>query len=243
MARPKAAPARKEAPVRLVSVRVGLVARYPRPRWDKARGTTWSSAYVKSPVSGQVAVGPMGLAGDQQYDRRAHGGIEMAVLAYAESHYEVWRDELDIQEMGPGGFGENLTIEGVDEETVCIGDVWAAGDARLQVSQPRGPCLNISRRWDMPELLEKVIARGWGGWYLRVLTPGTLAVRQPVKRIERPNPDFTVLRVFRMRYRQETNAALLKRLIACKELSPGWREKLAAPEAPAEPPATEPPPL
>lgn len=240
MAKPKAAAARPDPPARVVSVRVGLVNRYPRPKWDKARGTTWSSAYMKNPVSGSVAVGPDGLAGDQQYDRRVHGGVEMAVLAYADAHYEVWRDELDLQEMGPGGFGENLTIEGMDEENVCIGDVWAAGEVRLQVSQPRGPCLNIARRWDMPDLLQKVIDKGWGGWYLRVLTPGTIAVRQPVKRIERMNPDFTVLRVFRLRYKQEIDAAAVKTLTTMKELSPEWRLKFATPdatpdEAPAEP--------
>jgi MOSC domain-containing protein YiiM len=235
MARPKAAAPRKELPARLVSVRVGLVARHPRPKWDKARGTTWSSAFVKSPVSGPVAVGPEGLAGDQQYDRRGHGGVEMAVLAYSDNHYEKWRDELDLQEMGPGGFGENLTVENLDEESVCIGDVWAVGDARLQVSSPRGPCANISRRWDLPDLMEMVVRNGRSGWYLRVLTPGTLAVRQPVKRIERPNPDFPVARVFRLRYRQETDAAAVKKLIACKELSPEWRERFAAPPPPPPP--------
>jgi MOSC domain-containing protein YiiM len=215
----------KEDPVRIVSVRVGLATRYPRPKWDKTSGATWTSAYVKSPVNGPVRVGNEGLEGDQQYDRRVHGGVEMALLAYADSHYEWWRDELSIAEMGPGGFGENLTVEGVDESTVCIGDVWAAGEPRLQVSQPRGPCLNIARRWDRQDLTERVVKNGWGGWYLRVLKTGTLAVRQPVKRIERPHPDLTVERVVRLAHGQEQDAALAKKLAKCKELSPRWREK------------------
>lgn len=215
----------KEAPVRIVSVRVGLAARYPRPKWDKASGTTWTSAYVKSPVNGPVRVGSEGLEGDQQYDRRVHGGPNMALLAYADSHYEWWRDELSLAEIGPGGFGENLTVEGVDESSVCIGDVWAAGEPRLQVSQPRGPCLNIARRWDRQDLMERVLKTGWGGWYLRVLQPGTLAVRQPVKRIERPNPEFTVERVTRLAHGQDQDSAFAKKLARCKELSPAWREK------------------
>src|SRR6185503_8008997 len=112
----------KDGVGRIVSVRVGLVVRHPRPKWDKASGAMWSSAYVKGPVNGAVKVGPLGLEGDQQHDRRGHGGPDQAVLAYADSHYEAWRDQLDIVEMGPGAFAENLTVEGFDEQTVCIGD-------------------------------------------------------------------------------------------------------------------------
>jgi len=215
----------KEDSGRIVSVRVGLAARYPRPKWDKTSGTTWTSAYVKSPVNGPVRVGPEGLEGDQQYDRRVHGGPEMALLAYADEHYEFWRDDLSIAEMGPGGFGENLTVEGMNESNVCVGDVWAAGEPRLQVSQPRGPCLNIARRWDRQDLMDRVMKTGWGGWYLRVLKGGMIAVRQPIKRIQRPNPDFTIEVVFQLAYGQRKDPAMVKKLAKCKELSRPWREK------------------
>ena len=217
----------KDGVGRIVSVRVGLVVRAPRPKWDKASGTTYSSAYVKPPVNGAVKVGPLGLEGDQQHDRRGHGGVEMAVLAYADGHYENWRDELDLVEMGPGAFGENLTVEGFDERTVCIGDVWAAGETRLQVASPRGPCLNISRRWDRQDLMEKVLKSARGGWYLRVLQPGTLAVRQPVRRIERKQPDWTVDRVFRLRYDETRDMKAVAKLAKVRELAPYWREKFA----------------
>jgi len=225
----------KDGVGRIVSVRVGLVVRHPRPKWDKASGTTWASAYVKSPVNGAVKVGPEGIEGDQQHDRRHHGGVDMAVLAYADSHYDVWRDELDIVEMGPGAFGENLTVEGFDESTVCIGDVWAAGEVRLQVASPRGPCLNISRRWERQDLLEKVMVKGWGGWYLRVLQPGSLAARQPVRRIEQPNPDWSIEKVFRLRYAPERDTKAIAKIAKVKELSAKWRERLTKapePEAP-----------
>lgn len=227
----------KDGVGRIVSVRVGLVVRTPRPKWDKASGTTWASAYVKSPVSGAVKVGPEGLEGDQQYDRRHHGGLDMAVLAYADSHYDDWRDELDIAEMGPGAFGENLTVEGFDESSVCIGDVWAAGEVRLQVASPRGPCLNISRRWERQDLMGKVMEKGWGGWYLRVLQAGSLAARQPVRRIERTQPDWTIEKVFRLRYDKERDTKAIAKVVKVKELAAAWREKLAKepePEAPAE---------
>jgi len=228
----------KDGVGRIVSVRVGLVVRHPRPKWDKGSGTTWASAYVKSPVNGAVKVGTEGLEGDQQYERRVHGGPDMAVLAYADSHYDDWRDELDIAEMGPGAFGENLTVEGFDESTVCIGDVWAAGEVRLQVASPRGPCMNISRRWERQDLMAKVLEKGWGGWYLRVLQTGSLAARQPVRRIERLHPDWTVEKVFRLRYAAERDTKAIAKLVKVKELAGKWRERLtekpAEPEAPAE---------
>lgn len=225
----------KDGVGRIVSVRVGLVVRHPRPKWDKGSGATWASAFVKSPVNGAVHVGPDGIDGDQQHDRRHHGGPDMAVLAYADAHYEHWRDELDIAEMGPGAFGENLTVEGFDESTVCIGDVWAAGEARFQVASPRGPCMNISRRWERQDLMERVIQHGWGGWYMRVLQPGQLSARQPVRRIERPNPDWTIERVFRLRHDAERDPRAVAKLVAVKELAEKWREKFTKPpDPPAE---------
>ena len=77
----------------------------------------------------------------------------MAVLCYSADHYPLWREELGIAEMGPGGFAENFTISGQDELTVCIGDVYRVGEATVQVSQPRGPCYKISYRWKRPDLL------------------------------------------------------------------------------------------
>ncbi len=219
----------KDGVGRIVSVRVGLVVRHPRPRWDKASGAMWTSAYVKSPVDGAVHVGPEGIEGDQQHERRVHGGPERALLAYADSQYDEWSDELDLAEIGPGGFGENLTVEGFDETNVCIGDVWAVGDVRLQVASPRGPCLNISRRWDRPDLMQRVIETARGGWYLRVLQPGSLAARQPIRRIERPQPEWSVERVFRLRYDEAPDVKELGKLANVKELAPNWRERFAPP--------------
>ena len=85
-----------------------------------------------------------------------------------------WREELSLPEMGPGGFGENFTVSGQDEATVFIGDVYEVGEAVVQVSQPRGPCANISRRWERPDLVRRVEESGRHGWYLRVLQEGVV---------------------------------------------------------------------
>jgi MOSC domain-containing protein YiiM len=158
--------------------------------WEKP----WRSAFFKSPLSGPVHVGRTNVAGDHQADLRVHGGPDMAVLCYSADHYPTWREELGIPEMGPGGFGENFTIEGLDEWSVCIGDVYSVGDVIVQVSQPRGPCYKIGYRWRRADLLERVEHSGRHGWYMRVLQEGTVEAGMHVELLERPNADWTVRR-------------------------------------------------
>lgn len=183
--------------------------------WDRV----WETGFVKRPVEGPVLLRRENLAGDGQADLRSHGGPDKAVLAYAVEHYPRWREELGLPELGPGGFGENLTVEGQDECSVCLGDVYALGEAVLEVSQPRSPCYKISWRWRRPELLPRVEETGRHGWYLRVLQEGTIEAGQPLTLVRRPYPQWTVRRasdVFRAR-REDTDAAA--ELAACPALA------------------------
>ena len=138
----------------VVSVRAGRVAAYARPDWDQRRALPWKTAFWKDEVPGPVRVRLLGLAGDEQADKRSHGGPQMAVLMYAGRHYADWRRLPGLERMGPGGFGENLTLDGADETSVCVGDVLEVGGARLQIASPRGPCAAISRRWNAEWLLK-----------------------------------------------------------------------------------------
>ena len=210
---------------RIVSVRVGRARTHPRPEWDRRASSTWTSAYVKDEVPGPVEVGVLGLAGDQQYERKVHGGPQMAVLGYAARHYPRWREELGIPEIGPGGFGENLVIDGLDEWSLCLGDVLDVGSARLQISQPRGPCANISRRWNREDLLKRVTANHRTGWYHRVLREGQIAAGDVIAVAERPRPEWTVERVLALRLAPTEDPAGVAFLAGCPELSPEWRSK------------------
>jgi MOSC domain-containing protein YiiM len=155
----------------------------------------WRSGIFKARAQGPVWLGRIHLAGDGQADRRAHGGPEKAVLAYAAQHYPLWREELGIPEMAYGAFGENFTIDGLDEETVCLGDIYQIGAARVQVSQPRYPCWKLARRWRRNDLVARVLRTGRSGWYFRVLDEGMVEAGLAVQRLERPNPEQTILRV------------------------------------------------
>jgi MOSC domain-containing protein YiiM len=177
------------------------------------------TGFGKSPVAGGVRVGHSNLEGDGQADRRYHGGPDMAVLAYCAGHYPAWRSELDWPDLPLGGFGENLSIEGAAEDTVCIGDIWRAGSAILQVPSPRNPCVKIGRYWGRPGLPRCVRESGRIGWYLRVLEEGVLEAGAPVALLERPHPDWTVQRAFAAG-RKSPEALALAMLPA---LSDRWR--------------------
>ena len=204
----------------LVGIQVGT------PRAYENKGRPWTSAYGKAPFRGPVRVGRENLEGDRQADLRHHGGPDMAVLAYPEEHYARWSHELRW-DVPYGAFAENFTVAGVTEEDACLGDVWRAGTALLQISQPRKPCRNISRFWKRPELLRQVQQTGRYGFYLRVLEEGVVEPGQRVDLVERPNPQWTVQRATAAR----GSAALVPEealsLLKVAELGDDWRAHVA----------------
>ena len=213
---------------RIVSVRTGVVREWPRPEWDRQHGATWTTAYHKDEVPGPVRAGVLGLEGDEQASRDVHGGPFMALLAYATSNYVLWRAEPLLAAMGPGAFGENLALEGPDESGVCIGDVWETEGASFAVTQPRGPCAAISRVWNVRDLMQRAVETVRIGWYLRVTREGTIARGETLRLSDRPHPQWTVARVFRLRIGAETDSTALAALTKLEALSPGWRAKFEA---------------
>jgi MOSC domain-containing protein YiiM len=206
----------------LAGIQVGM------PRTLVGRdGRQWTTGYGKRAVFGPVHVGRENLAGDGQADHRHHGGRHMAVLAYPEEHYPRWREELDWREVPYGAFGENFTVQGVTEEDACLGDVWRAGTALLQISEPRKPCRNISRFWGRPDLLRRVKETGRYGFYLRVLEEGTAARGQPIQLVDRPNPSWTVRRAAAARSGASGAPAEALALLEVAELGDDWRAHLA----------------
>jgi MOSC domain-containing protein YiiM len=201
--------------MRIVSVQAGKVVE---------RGSM-RTAYGKQPLSGAVRVSSQGLEGDAQADHRYHGGPDMAVLAYAADHYPAWRQESEWPSLPLGGFGENLSVDGTSEELVCIGDLWQAGTAVLQVASPRKPCSKISRFWDRPRLLREVEKSGRTGWYLRVVKEGSLQAGDAVALLERPHAQWNVLRAYRVgvaRRREREQALELAQVAALSQRWKAW---------------------
>jgi len=155
----------------------------------------WRSAIWKQPVLVPLDLGWQGLAGDQQANRRVHGGPDKAVCVYSLDHAAWWRETLGAPEWGPGAVGENFTVTGQTETSVCLGDIYEVGSALVQVSQPRSPCRTLARRWERPDLPKRVVQSGRSGWYLRVLREGRVETGTALMLVERPFPDWTIARV------------------------------------------------
>ncbi|HVG98688.1 MAG TPA: MOSC domain-containing protein [Chloroflexota bacterium] len=152
------------------------------------------SGIAKRPVAaGSLSLDWENLEGDGQADLRVHGGRDKAVYAYPADHWPAWSEE-EGRDFGPASFGENLTVAGITEGAVCIGDVWAWGEARLQVSQPRGPCFKLEMHTGRPGMIERMRANGRTGWYFRVLQPGRVPVAGPLRVVERHPAGVSVLR-------------------------------------------------
>ena len=158
------------------------------------------SAFVKRPIAGRVMVKPLGLVGDQQADLRVHGGPDKAVYCYPIEHYAKWLAERPSAEslLVPGGFGENLTTLGFDEDGVCIGDILRIGSVTAQVTQPRQPCFKLGLRFANTQMLRAMTRSGCSGWYLRVLEPGLVEAGVSITTIDRLNPSWPVARLNRL---------------------------------------------
>lgn len=185
-------------------------------------GQPWTSATFKDPVAGRVALSTDGLAGDGHADLENHGGADKAVLVYSEEHAERWRRELFADGLPAGSFGENLTVQGLTEATVCLGDVYDVGTARVQVSQPRQPCWKQARRYGIPDLVVRIVRTGRTGWYLRVQREGMVEAGDVMVLVERPHPEWTIERANQVMHVAKTNRELTMELAACPVLAQAW---------------------
>ncbi|MET0291462.1 MAG: MOSC domain-containing protein [Steroidobacteraceae bacterium] len=185
------------------------------------------SAFVKDPVEGPVSVVAEGLALDEQADRRVHGGSEKAVYAYASSHYPLWASEFPEQAGAfvAGGFGENLTVDGLDESDLCVGDVHAIGTTLLQVCQPRQPCFKLALRFGNNRLPKAMVRNDRSGWYYRVLSPGVLQAGDRIVLVDRPLPDFPFEALLEFLYTRGLDEASLQRVAGTELLPPELRRE------------------
>jgi MOSC domain-containing protein YiiM len=155
------------------------------------------SGIDKKPVTGRVAVEPLGLDGDVQVNKRHHGGEGQAVYAYAQEDADWWERELD-RPLPAGSFGENLRTSGLDLVGAVLGERWQVGTALFEVTAWRIPCATFERFWAVPQLIKRFTARGATGAYLRVLETGTVAADDAVEVVHRPDHGLTVGEGFRI---------------------------------------------
>lgn len=156
------------------------------------------TAIDKRAQDGRLAVGALGVAGDEQCDKPGHGGVDQAVYAYADEDRGWWAAELG-RDIAPGAFGENLTTRGVDVTNAVIGEIWRVGSATLQVTTPRIPCKTFAGFWQVKDLVRRFTEHGAPGAYLRVVDPGDVGAGDPVEVADRPSHGLTIHDIFAAR--------------------------------------------
>lgn len=154
--------------MKIISIQVG------RPREIPAEGEPVLTSIFKLPVTGRVRVRTLNIDGDEQSDLTVHGGPRKAVYIYPSEHYAQWKRELPSLNLPWGVFGENLTIEGLLEDEVCVGDHLLAGTAEFVVTQPRQPCYKLGIRFGRHDMVKRFMLSGRSGFYVSVLKGGEI---------------------------------------------------------------------
>lgn len=181
------------------------------------------SGYFKLPVSQPIFLDYLGFEGDGVGDTRIHGGEDKAVCAYCTDHFPYWADKLQ-REILPGSFGENLSLLGMLETEVNIGDIFEMGAAQVQVSQPRQPCFKLNKVFKDQSMACSVKTTGFSGYYFRVLKSGLVEPGALIKRIHEGS--FSIEKTNALLRKGGSNAEQMQELISLPALSDDWREML-----------------
>lgn len=204
------------ASIEILSLNVGM----PKQVQFQQKGV--STGIFKKATDEALYLSYLNFEGDGQGDLVHHGGREKAVCVYPYEHYPFWENELKIP-LEYGALGENLTIRGLLETDVRIGDVFELGKAIVQVSQPRQPCYKLTIRHGVPDMLLKVQQTGYTGFYFRVLAEGVVSKDDRLSLLHRHPKEITVSFANRIMHREKDNIEGIKQILEVEELSLNWR--------------------
>lgn len=207
--------------MKVVSVNVGL------PREVVWHGRNVNTAIFKQPVEGRVGLRKINLDGDRQADLTVHGGEHKAVYCYPIEHYDYWTRTLDGRDLPLGIFGENFTTEGLQEDSVYIGDRFCVGSAEVIVTQPRLPCYKLGVRFEADDMVKRFLASGRTGFYLAVSREGEVGAGDDIRVISRDQNEVSVSEVTRLyvaKAYSEGDIASARRLLQIAALPENWKD-------------------
>ena len=187
------------------------------------------TSIFKSPVSGRIPIRHNNLAGDAQSDLSVHGGRAKAIYAYPHEHYAFWHEQLPGVDLQPAHFGENLTIEGLLEADVHLGDRVRIGSAELVVTQPRLPCYKLGIRFGDPGMVKRFLVSRRTGFYLAVAVEGGVAAGDAIEIVERHPAAISIPELLRMYLKEGVTRDRVREAIAIPALSDAWRMELQKP--------------
>lgn len=206
----------------VVSVNVGL------PRDVAWHGRTVRTGVWKTPVTGRIFARRLNLDGDGQADLRAHGGEQRALLVYQLESYRYWASFLGRSDLVAGNFGENLTVEGLADNEVCIGDRYRIGGAVVEVSQPRDTCYRVGIRLQHPEIPALLVAHRRPGFYFRIIREGEIGAGDHIEKLSDGPECMTVAEIDALLYSAEHPPAALRRAMRIPALSKDWQGSMQA---------------
>ncbi|MCW3783373.1 MOSC domain-containing protein [Defluviimonas salinarum] len=206
----------------LLAVSVG------QPRPALYNGKEIATGIWKAPVAGPVRVRRLNVDGDRQADLTVHGGVHKAVYAFPVEHYGFYQERFGPGPFGFGHFGENLTIRGLSEDEVRIGDRYRVGGALLEVSQPRSPCFKFGLRMGSREAIKACVASARTGFYLRVVEEGAVEAGDRIAAEHWDEAAPTVAEVHRLYFLDRSDLAGLRRAAGCAALAPAFRDEFIA---------------
>ena len=204
--------------MKLLSVNVS------QPKEVSYNGKRIRTGIFKEPVSGRTMMRRLNVDGDGQGDPTVHGGIHKAVYIYTMEHYNYWKRELGRADLTYGQFGENLTVEGLLEGKVHIGDVFRIGEALVEVSQPRVPCFKLGIKMGNPQIVKPFLESGRVGFYVRVLEEGEVGAGDAIERTSVGEGKMTVKEIVHLRHFDHTNVEAAERAASLPALTPSWRD-------------------
>jgi len=217
------------APMTLLSINVS------GPREVDHDDKRVQTGIFKQPVDGRVMLRRLNLDGDGQADLWGHGGAFRAVYVYSVENYGFWRQELGRDDLPVGAFGENFTVEGMPDDTICVGDVFRIGEALVEVSQPRIPCFKLALKMGIPNFQNRFLKQRRVGFYFRVLEEGEVGAGDAIRLVRRDPKGMTVRRVNDLLFFDKDDLEATRQALSIPALSHGWKgsfeERLAKAEA------------
>ena len=195
-----------------------------KPKPIQYGGKTIKTGIFKVPVAGTVMLREKNIDGDGQGDLRVHGGTYKAIYGYPFEHYTHWQQELHRDNLTYGQFGENLTLEGLLEDAVHIGDIFQIGlVVKLQITQPRVPCFKLAYKMGLPEFPKQFLESRRVGFYFRVLEEGKITAGDTIARIEVASESMNVTEILNLRYFDTENHEKIAQARKLPALSPSWK--------------------
>ena len=198
------------------SLNIGL------PKEEIFHGRQVTTGICKTPVSEPLKLKMQGFEGDGVADLKHHGGSDKAVCVYSMDHYSYWENMLGIK-LSLAAFGENITVSNLNEDDICIGDVFRLGTAVVQVSQPRQPCKTLALRYGRSDLVKLVVECGYTGFYLRVLEEGTVERGAALVLTERDLNKVTISFANHIYHHDKRNCEGVEKVLAVTALSDSWQ--------------------